>query len=130
MVLMRTTAIALGVAPSSMFFAMAFARLQTIFCWPACHQFPPERKSAGSSFRCCLDELQGKAGPERVLVRQRALARSILTLILKQALFALRAPATKSHETARNTGLVRSYFVRFRGSVSHRNLITWPSALF
>src|SRR5258707_11241067 len=100
MVLMRIAATVLGAAPSSTFFAMAFARLQTILCWTACHQFPPERKSTGSSFRCCLDELQGKADRSAdILVRQRALARSILTLILKQALFALRAPATKSHET-------------------------------
>src|SRR6266403_2339275 len=66
-----------------------------------------------TSFR---ERLTGSAD---ILVRQRVLARSILTLILKQAFFALRAqcgldvraPATKSHETARNTGLVRSYFV-------------------
>src|SRR6266404_492213 len=65
MVLMRIAATVPGAAPSSTFFEMAFARLQTILCWPACHQFPPERKSTGSSFRCCFDELQGKADRER-----------------------------------------------------------------
>src|SRR3979411_2739534 len=41
-------------APSSMYFAMAFVRLQTTHCWLACRQFRPEKKWTDSSFRCCL----------------------------------------------------------------------------